>query len=237
MAKPRDLSSIPPSQDQKVRWNCLRCDNTGYRVELRVVWEKPREGMPPEKCWQRVADRERAAGLMVELSGEGNAGRRLRQLRGLVHVPDRKEGRSEGQGGSRRASAGRQTNAAQLGARLGKAAGIGNPRQGNGEQLSNMDTKQTLLTATLVGILSAGACSFAVTLGTQQVLKNTCTPISDDQLKQRAALANHSDTQRMLQAQIDLQKSIVNGCQAKGGIPVQNVQNGNIIDCKAGFGK
>lgn len=68
---PRDLSDVPPSEGQATRSTCLRCQGTGYQVDLKVVWKKPREGQPPQACSRRVATREDAAELIVTLRAQG----------------------------------------------------------------------------------------------------------------------------------------------------------------------
>ena len=60
-----------PRPDQPMRSRCTRCDGTGMRVELRVVWKEARTGRPPVRCSRRVADSEQAAETMVELRAGG----------------------------------------------------------------------------------------------------------------------------------------------------------------------
>lgn len=93
--------------------------------------------------------------------------------------------------------------------------------------------------ALLVGITSGIFCGFLINswnsdhvLPTVRASAGSCQPVTEEIQRGLADSVNRALALEQTKRLATIENKIVDACIAKHGIPVQDLQNGNMVDCK-----
>jgi hypothetical protein len=89
----------------------------------------------------------------------------------------------------------------------------------------------------LTGLVSGVSCAFWMNSYLSPTLRaaaNSCAPVTQEIAKEQDDTLNHALALKQAERLLSAQSKIIDARVARGGVPVQSHENGNIVDCKKG---